>query len=395
MKPGWRKGALSEYFETVTGNTPSKQNAAFYGDGVPLIKPPELTGGMLYEASDNLTQLGAQSARVLPVNSVLVSCIGNLGKIGMNAVPVAFNQQINAILPRPDLFDPRFTFYFTHSEMFSEQLEAGASGTTVAIVNKSRFNTIEIPLPPLDEQKRIVEVLDAAFEGLSRARAHTETNLQNARELFEGYLANLFAAPPKNWTVKKLKDFCTSITVGFVGPMAHRYEINGIPFLRSQNVRPFRIDLDDVKFIGEDFNKEIKKSELRPGDVAIVRTGYPGTAAVIPEGLPRANCADLVIARTGERLSPSFLAMFMNSEYGKRLVADKSVGSAQKHFNVTAAKDVNFAAPSIEEQDKLVELAMNRKAECEIIESHYRAKLADLDALRQALLQKAFAGELT
>jgi len=176
--------------------------------------------------------------------------------------------------------------------------------------------------------------------------------------------------------------------------MAERYVESGIPFLRSQNIRAFEIALGDVKFIDDGFHRELTKSILGPGDVAIVRTGYPGTAAVIPQSLPVANCSDLVIARPKNVISPEFLVMFLNSSFGKSMVAEKAVGAAQKHFNVGAAKEVDFSFPPIAEQERLVAQAKWMRSRMGQLESIYEMKLADIANIRQSLLQKAFSGEL-
>src|SRR4051794_8589704 len=105
-----------------------------------------------------------------------------------------------------------------------------------------------------------------------------------------------------DWREIKLKDLCKRVTVGHVGSMAEEYQESGIPFLRSLNIKPFALDLADVKFIDAGFHYKLRKSALRPGDVAVVRTGYPGTAAVIPRSLPDSNCSDLVIVRPGPDL---------------------------------------------------------------------------------------------
>ena len=121
---------------------------------------------------------------------------------------------------------------------------------------------------------------------------------------------------PAIWRKAKLKELCERITVGYVGPMAQEYTAEGITFLRSQNITPFRLNLEDVKFISSAFNEKIKKSALSPGDVAVVRTGYPGTACVIPEGLPELNCADLVVITPSRDLNPFYLAAIFNSAWG-------------------------------------------------------------------------------
>ena len=156
----WEETKIGDIFETVTGGTPPKREKHLYGDYLPFVKPPELIDGPISSAADGLSQEGAEVARVLPPNSILVSCIGNLGKIGINILPVAFNQQINAIKPHHEVAEPLFLFYQTLSPKFSDNLARLASGTTVPIVNKSKFNSIPILLPPLPEQKRIVAILD-------------------------------------------------------------------------------------------------------------------------------------------------------------------------------------------------------------------------------------------
>src|SRR5260221_5381591 len=110
----------------------------------------------------------------------------------------------------------------------------------------------------------------------------------------------------------KLKQVCREITVGHVGPMATEYTESGIPFLRSQNILPYRLDVSKTKFISETFHRKLKKSALSPGDLLVVRTGYPGTACVLPESIPVANCADLVIIRPSPEINATFLCYIFN-----------------------------------------------------------------------------------
>ena len=208
MKAGWQTKALGNAFTTVTGNTPPKNNIELYGHFVPLVKPPELCDSPFDSATDGLSETGAAVARMLPPQSILVSCIGILGKIGLNTVPVAFNQQINAILPDPGQAVPEFMYYQALSRRFKEQLETLASGTTVPIVNKSKFNSIEIVLAPLAEQRRIVGILDKAFKSIATAKANAEKNLQNARAVFESQLQFVFTQRGKGWVEKPLAELC-------------------------------------------------------------------------------------------------------------------------------------------------------------------------------------------
>lgn len=309
---------------------------------------------------------------------------------GMDAL---LNQRVCRLQDFSSLLDTKFLFYGINK--YLKDIEDVTSFTTVKHISAKQIKAIEFPFPPITEQKYIVTILDQVFADIEQARAKTEQNLKNAQELFESYLQQIFSHPGEGWTEGKLLTFCEKITVGHVGSMASKYLDDGIIFLRSQNIRPFNVSLKGCKFIDEEFNNKLKKSQLTPGDVAIVRTGYPGTAAVIPESLPISNCSDLVIVKTKPSLSPHFLTLFLNSCFGKSLVSANLVGAAQKHFNVTAAKNVMFAAPNIDEQEKIVSSAHLFRLEIMKVENIYIRKLDTLNELKKSILQKAFAGELS
>jgi type I restriction enzyme, S subunit len=156
-----------------------------------------------------------------------------------------------------------------------------------------------------------------------------------------------------HWQTVKLKELCQRITVGHVGSMMGEYQESGIPFLRSLNVTPFGLSKRELKFIDRTFHEKLKKSALKPGDVAVVRTGYPGTACVIPSELGEANCSDLVLITPGADLNPYFLAAIFNSAFGKDLVGGNLVGAAQQHFNITTARELKLRIPPKQVQDKI------------------------------------------
>ncbi len=256
------------------------------------------------------------------------------------------------------------------------------------------MSTLGLPLRSLTEQRRIVAILDEAFEGIATAKANAEKNLQNAREVFESHLAAVFSARNVGWTDRPLHSLCRRITVGHVGSMANLYKPAGIPFLRSQNIRPFSVSMQNLVFIDEEFHATLGKSSLQAGDVAIVRTGYPGTAAVIPESLGVANCSDLVIVRPGPEIDAYFLTAFFNSSFGKSMVSGKVVGAAQKHFNVGAAKDVVLHLPPLAKQQAIVLAAYELREETNRLEDICARKIAAVDELKRSLLHQAFSGAL-
>lgn len=160
-----------------------------------------------------------------------------------------------------------------------------------------------------------------------------------------------------NWPFVKLEEVA-DLTVGFVGTMAKHYTPNGVTFLRSTNIDPFNISLDDIKYISSEFNEKLSKSQLRTGDVVIVRTGKPGACAVIPNISGAWNCSDLVIVRPhAKKLDPLFLAAYINLASGT--INNQLVGAVQQHFNVASAKRLEIPLPSIDVQRKISSLIGN------------------------------------
>jgi type I restriction enzyme S subunit len=190
---GWVVYRVGDVFQTATGTTPPKSNPDYYGNAVPFVKPPELIGGPIHSANDGLTKEGAVQARVLPERSVLVSCIGNLGKIGINMVPVAFNQQINAILPNEDVALPEFVYYQSLSRLFRDQLGKLASGTTVPIVNKSKFNSLQVVLPEKTAQKVVVDQLREVQTQTQELEAVIQRKGEMLAELKQSLLQKAFS----------------------------------------------------------------------------------------------------------------------------------------------------------------------------------------------------------
>ena len=187
------------------------------------------------------------------------------------------------------------------------------------------------------------------------------------------------------WPLHSLGSLAEEVTVGYVGTMADEYVDEGIPFLRSLNVNPFVINTNDLKFVSPEFHAKIKKSALRPSDVVIVRTGKPGTCAVIPEWLPDANCSDLVIVRCGPNIRPKFLSYWVNSVAAHHVSAHL-VGAVQQHFNVGAAKTMKVATPDLSIQDQVVAVLGALDDRIALL----RETNATLEAIAQALFKSWF-----
>lgn len=175
------------------------------------------------------------------------------------------------------------------------------------------------------------------------------------------------------------------VTVGFVGSMASEYVSDGVPFLRSLNVEPYRITTSDLKFVSKEFHRQLRKSSLTPGDVVIVRTGKPGTCAVIPDWLSDANCSDLVVVRCGPKIHPRYLAYWVNS-LADHHIGSNLVGAVQQHFNVGAAKLMPIMLPAYSEQEAILSVLASLDDKIEL----NRRMNETLEAMAQAIFRDWF-----
>jgi len=155
----WKWVRIGSIGITVTGGTPSKAHPAYYGGSYPFFKPSDLDAGRhITKASEYLTEAGKNVARQLQQGSILVCCIGSIGKAAIIDTDGTANQQITALTPLES--DSDYLLYAIASGAFQHQLEQGSRATTVSIINKSKFDNCILPLPPLAEQKRIASKLE-------------------------------------------------------------------------------------------------------------------------------------------------------------------------------------------------------------------------------------------
>jgi type I restriction enzyme S subunit len=198
---------------------------------------------------------------------------------------------------------------------------------------------------------------------------------------------------PEGWAWATFEQISTRVTVGFVGSMKHEYVERGVPFLRGQNVRENRFEMEGLLYVSEEFHKKLSKSALQPGDLAVVRSGAVGVTCVIPDSIPYANCSDLVLVQQPLGFVSKYGAYYMNS-LAKRQVAAGKVGVALIHFNTKSVAELSLPLPPLAEQSRIVAEVERRLSVIEGMDAAVDANLKRAARLRQAILQKAFSGAL-
>lgn len=200
---------------------------------------------------------------------------------------------------------------------------------------------------------------------------------------------------PRGWRRATIKDVCERVVVGYVGPCKPFYDPEGLPFLMGKNVRDGALDLRDLERVKEEFHRAQKKSQLRPGDVVVIRIGRSGEAAVVPEDLGEANCGGLVIVKQPREVLPEFLASYLNSPAGQKASLAQVRGVTRQTLNTKKVLAATIPFPPPDEQLRVL-------ARIDSLQTRSRRAKEALDAIppllerfRQSVLAAAFRGDLT
>ncbi|QDT34820.1 restriction endonuclease subunit S [Thalassoglobus polymorphus] len=261
-------------------------------------------------------------------------------------------------------------------------------------INRNDVYAIEVVVPPLAEQKRIVSILDEAFAAIERAKENAEKNLANARELFESYLNRIFTQKGKGWEEKNLAD--VAITFGR-GKSRHRprndKSLYGgqYPFIQTGEIR----NADHyVTEYSKTYNEiGLAQSKLWPaGTLCItIAANIAETAILTFDACIPDSIIGLVCDPT--KANADYVEYLL--QFFKTVLQSQGKGSAQDNINMGTFERNEFPFPSISEQERIVEVLSTLSEQKSQLEAIYQQKLANLDELKQSLLQKAFTGQLT
>lgn len=412
----WKTATLADIcYRIVDGshNPPTGQPS-----GKPMLSAKNIQNGKIhfdelrllsnddFELENNRTNISA--------GDVLLTIVGAIGRTAV--VPETapdFTLQRSVAVLKSNFINPNYLRYLLDSPTAQSFFLNNAKGTAQKGIYLKALGGMQIPVAPPEEQTRIAQKLDELLGQVDILKARIDGIPVLLKRFRQSVLASAVSGrltmdwrdqqdkqpsggelAPAGWTQTVFGEICREITVGYVGKMADQYQEEGVPFLRSQNVRPMRFSPENILYISKEFHSSIFKSRLEPGDLAVVRSGAPGVTCVIPESLPIANCSDLVIARPSEKLNSWFGCIYMNSEVAQRNVAENQVGVAQQHFNVGSMKKMPINLPPLTEQTEIVRRVEQLFAFADQLDARVKAAQVRIDRLTQSILVKAFRGEL-
>ena len=188
----WSWVRLGNIGEIVTGSTPNTKEKSYFGGNVPFIKPAELDQEEnIISSAETLTEKGKNISRPVRKGSTCICCIGTIGKCGFLRVEAVTNQQINTVIPY-DFLDDLFVYYYCCSKFFKKVIRERSCATTIYIINKTKTSKLPFPLPPLEEQKEIVKILDSFLTKEKQVKEIAEKEIERLENLRENLLARAF-----------------------------------------------------------------------------------------------------------------------------------------------------------------------------------------------------------
>lgn len=316
------------------------------------------------------------------------------------------------VRPGPDVFDAQYCKYALREPEFLAEVERRSVGVSYPAINASDLASIPVHIHDVSRQRAIADYLDRETARLDALVAAKERVLGLLAEKRRALITRAVTrgldprAPlrdsgvpwlgeiPAHWDTRRLRFASPQITVGIVVTPAKYYEATGVPCLRSLNVRETGLTDSDLVYISDESNVLHAKSRVYTGDLVAVRSGQPGTTAVVDGRFEGANCIDLIIIRRSPSVESSFLAHFLNSEPAKMQFLSGSGGAIQQHFNIETASDLVVPLPSLEEQRAIVRHITGACAHVDAIANATANTIILLKERRAALIAAAVTGQL-
>ena len=379
---------LGELVEIVGGGTPSRGIPEYWNGGIPWATVKDMTSVELSETQEFISEKGVSTSatRIVPAGSVIMATRMGLGKVAINKIDLAINQDLKALKCNGKL-DPKFLLYFLQSK--AGYLESQGKGATVKGIKLDLVKSLPVPRLSLPEQRRIATILDKA-DAIRRKR-------RQAIDLMNDFLRSVFlemfgdkAKGRKEWQEVKLKDLLTFLTSGSRG-WAKYYVPVGDTFLRIQNVGNNKLMIDDVAFINAPVGAEAERTRVKAGDILLSITADLGRTAVIPEGLGTAYINQHLSILRIQGAEPIYVSAFLASEDGQRQIRRLDRVGVKSGLNFDDIRSLKILLPPHELQTSYIRIY--RKV-CDM-ESSLAASDSEIDTMRNALTYQLFHSQVT
>jgi len=323
---------------------------------------------------------------------ILVSWSASLGVFKWGRGDALLNQHIFKVEPHNELINKDFFAYVIQTKI--DEMKHRVHGSTMKHITKGLFLSLKIPLPPLETQRRIVEILERA-DALRRKRQEAD---EKTSQILQAAFVKMFGDPVRNemgWDTDII-DNHTSIKVtkgSTPTTYGYKWEDEGVLFLRSECITPDEVSLTGSMYISQEAHDSMKRSKVFPGDILIRITGEVGISAIFPEYLKEANINQhIAIVRLEENcsLDPLFLMNQLNTQDFRNHFVSITRGVTHPHLSLQQIRETKIIVPPLELQQQFARLVER----VETMRERQTKSKEQINEMFQGLMQKAFRGEL-
>lgn len=398
MTDVWQTKKLGEICEIERGGSPRpiQDFITTEPDGINWIKISDATasGKYIYRTEEKIRPEGVKRSRMVYAGDFLLSNSMSFGRPYIMKTEGCIHD--GWLVLRQPKVDPEYLYYVLSSDLVFDQFDKLAAGSTVRNLNIGLAKSVEIPYPPLPEQRRIVGILDEAFVSIATAKANAEKNLRNARALFESHLQSVFSPNRTDWKRVRIEEACEAI-MDCVNKTAPKVE-GPTPYkmIRTTNVRNGRVSLDSVSYVTEDVYRIWTRRQIpQVGDVLLTREAPMGEVGMLMTDDKVFLGQRIVSYRADpQKLDSSFLLYALQSGDLQGQIRALASGSTVQHMRVPDSKNLELPLPIVAEQRSAVATLDALRTETERLASLYEQKLSALEGLKKSLLDQAFSGAL-
>lgn len=397
----WEIKTLGEVCNLMTGGTPRRNHPEYFNGGnIKWLVSGDIHKKEIHDCGGRITEEGYKNsnAKYLPVGSVLIALNGQgktRGTVALLRTEATCNQSLVSINPKDQkVLSSEYLFRVLDGRYEEIRKMTGDSGNDRRGLNMPLIRSIEITVPSLLEQKRIVKILDEKFGQIDELKGITERQIVDAKELFGSSAENLFAGENCDWKQVYLGDVC-KINDGTHFSPKNSSE-GDYMYVTAKNIKPYRIDLSKITYISKKAHDEIyARCSPKKGDILYIKDGATaGIAAINTIDEPFSLLSSVALFKCSEDIFNNFLLHYMNSITGKKNFLEYVGGAAITRLTLVKLKNISIPLPTKIEQQKIAKELDELSEETKKLEVIFRRKITDLEELKKSYLEQAFSGNL-
>ena len=287
------------------------------------------------------------------------------------------------------IINTEYLNYFCQSYEYFEQIKKNITGATRQRISRNLLGKIEVPIPPLPIQQKIVEKLDAIFAEIDKAAVSVEENVKNAEALFKSYLSEVFKRGGEDWKLSTLGEYYDVRDGTHDSP---KFQDFGYPLVTSKNLKDGNITFEKIKYISkDDFLNISQRSGVKKNDVLMAMIGTIGNPVVVDTDDEFA-IKNVALFKTNNSQSSKFLSYYLSSDYVIKKMEKDCKGTTQKFVGLGYLRSFPIKIPNKNTQEKVVQTLSENEKYIKILLKSYVQKLNEILYLKNSILKQAFNG---